>query len=160
MAYPDHMDERAVSRFRRGFVGSTHGDDGSNYRTAWDSECDAEPTKMIITSGRPICAYCGHVGFPLQPNIAGKDYDIIGYTCVCKGAMDEEEWRQEMRDMENKHYEEMQQLKRRAPKTNPDALKGVIHALTAQLADAKTLYDVERILENIQRLKIEEGEDF
>lgn len=159
MAIPNHVDDRALNRFRRGFVGSSHGDNGSAYRDSWNSQCDAEPSKMIMTSGRPICAYCGNTGLPLQPNIDRYgDYDIVGYTCVCTGAMDEEEWERERCEMENNHHEERRALERRKPKTNPDVIKGIIHALTAQLAEATELQDVRRILAKIQKIR-EEDED-
>lgn len=154
MAIPDYADERAFNRFSKGFVGSSHGDNGTSYRTSWNTQCDAEPTKMILTHGRPVCAYCGNMGLALQPNIERfRDYEVVGYTCVCKGAMDEEEWRQEMTDMENKHYEEMQALRRHAPKTNPDVIKGLIQKLTNRLEEATTMSDVERILEQLKEIK-------
>ena len=156
MAIPDYADERSYDRFSRGFVGSSHGDNGSSYRTSWNSQCDAESTKMIQTYGRPVCAYCGNVGLPLQPNIERfRDYDVVGYTCVCKGAMDEEEWRHELSEMENNHYEELQALKRREPRTNPDVIKGIITRLTSKLEEAKTMSEVQDILEQLKAVRKE-----
>lgn len=156
MAIPDYADERSYDCFTRGFVGSSHGDDGSSYRTYWNSECDASPTKMVNTYGRPVCAYCGNEGLPLQPNISGwKDYEVTGYTCVCKGAMDEVDWRSEVTEVENKHYEEMSALRRREPKTNPDVIKGIITRLTSQLEEAKTMSEVEHILTKLKAVNEE-----
>lgn len=156
MAIPDYADERSYDRFSCGLVGSSHGDNGSSYRTSWNSQCDAEPTKMINTYNRPVCAYCGNVGLPLQPNIERfRDYDVVGYTCVCKGAMDEEEWRHELSEMENNHYEELQALKRRKPRTNPDVIKGIITRLTSKLEEAKTMSEVQHILEQLKAVNEE-----
>lgn len=151
MAIPDYADERSYDRFSRGFVGSSHGDNGSSYRTSWNSQCDAEPTKMINTYNRPVCAYCGNVGLPLQPNIERfRDYDVTGYTCVCKDAMDEVEWRNEMTALQNKHHKELQALKCREPKTNPDVIKRIITRLTSKLEEAKTLDEAKAILEKFK----------
>nr|DAY73729.1 MAG TPA: Protein of unknown function (DUF3090) [Caudoviricetes sp.] len=156
MAIPDYADERAFNRFSKGFVGSSHGDNGTSYRTSWNTQCDAEPTKMILTHGRPVCAYCGNMGLALQPNIERfRDYDVVGYTCVCKGAMDEEEWRHELSEMENNHYEELQALKRREPRTNPDVIKGIITRLTSKLEEAKTMSEVQDILEQLKAVREE-----
>lgn len=155
MAIPDYADERAKGRYRTGFVGKTHGDNGSSYRTDWDSQCDAEPTKMILTSGRPVCAYCGNRGLPLQPYIPHNDYDVTGYTCVCKGTMDEEEWRHEITEVENKHYEEMSAIKRRAPQTNPEVIKNLVKGLTERMEQATTMSEVKRILEQLKAVEEE-----
>lgn len=37
MAYPDYIDERAMGFFRNFLVGRSHGDNGSSYKTSWDS---------------------------------------------------------------------------------------------------------------------------
>lgn len=156
MAIPDYADERSYGNFSRGFVGSTHGDNGSSYRTSWNTQCDAEPTKMILTYGRPVCAYCGNMGLALQPNIERYcDYDIVGYTCVCKDAMDEAEWRNEMIALQNKHEEEIQALKCREPKTNPDVIKRIITRLTSKLEEAKTMSEVQDILERLKAVREE-----
>lgn len=155
MAIPDYADERSYSRFRCGFVGTSHGDNGSGYRKDWDSQCDAEPTKMIQTYGRPVCAYCGNQGLPLQPNIRFNDYDVTGYSCVCKGAMDEEEWRQEITEVENKHYEEISAIKRRQPKTNPEVIKKLVKDLTERMEKAETMQEVKRILEQLKAVEEE-----
>lgn len=156
MAIPDYADERSYDRFSRGFVGSSHGENGSSYRTSWNSQCNAEPTKMINSHFRPVCAYCGNVGFPLQPNIDRYfDYGVVGYTCVCKGAMDEVQWREELVAMENKHYEELQALKRLEPKTSPDVIKNVITRLTSKLEEAKTMSEVQNILEQLKAVEEE-----
>lgn len=154
MAIPDYADERSYDRFSRGFVGSSHGDDGSNYRSSWNSQCDAEPTKMIHMRSRPVCAYCGNVGFPLQPHIERfRDYEVTGYTCVCKGAMDEVEWKHDLCEMEKKHREELQALERCEPKSNPDVIKNIITRLTSKLEKAETMWEVEKILEELRAIK-------
>lgn len=156
MAIPDYADERSYGNFSRGFVGSGHGDNGSSYRVSWDTQCGAEATKMIITYGRPLCAYCGNIGLALQPNIERfRDYDVVGYTCVCKDAMDEVEWRNEMRELKNKHNEEIRALERREPKTNPDVIKRIITRLTSKLEEAKTMSEVQEILEQLKAVREE-----
>lgn len=152
MAIPDYADERSYRNFTRGFVGSTHGDNGSSYRTSWNTQCDAEPTKMILTYGRPVCAYCGHEGLPLQPYIEEGDYQVYGYTCVCKGAMDEEAWQQEQATLISNHQKEMELLLERKPKTNPAVIKGLINTLTRRLQEAETLDDVNTILDKLKSI--------
>lgn len=154
MAIPDYADERSYNYFSRGFVGSGHGDNGSSYRIDWNSQCDAEPTKMIKTYNRPVCAYCGNHGLPLQPNIAYYGaYEVTGHTCVCKDAMDEVQWREELKELENKHYQEIQYLKQREPKSNPDVIKGIVKRLTSKLEKATTVSEMQDILEQLTAIK-------
>ncbi|HBT8980400.1 TPA: hypothetical protein MCM29_005139 [Klebsiella pneumoniae] len=152
MAIPTYADERSYNRFRKSFVGSFHGENGSSYRMYWSPECNAQPTKMVFSSGAPICAYCGHEGLPLQPYIEEGDYQVYGYTCVCKGAMDEEAWQQEQATLISNHQKEMELLLERKPKTNPAVIKGLINTLTRRLQEAETLDDVNTILDKLKSI--------
>ena len=154
MAIPDYADERSHDFFSTGLVGKSHGDNGSAYRTSWNSQCDAEPTRMIRAGYRPVCAYCGNAAMPLQPNIQRyNDYEVTGYTCCCTGAMDEVEWRHELTEMENNHAEELRALQRREPPTNPAVIKRIVGSLTQALTNAEDMHEVRRILEQIQEIR-------
>lgn len=156
MAIPDYADERSYNRFRRGFAGTSHGDDKSGYCTDWNSQCDAKPTKMISTFYRPVCAYCGNMGLPLQPNIERyKDYDVIGYTCVCKGAMDEEAWSQDLVKIEKRHIEELRDLHKCKPRTNPNVIKDLVKGLTEKLSNLTDIQEIRRILQQIKDISEE-----
>ena len=89
MAIPEYCDPRARRHFSSGFVGKTHGENGTGYKTSWDSMSEASPTAVhILDSDRCYCAYCGQRAFPIQR----EDYSVYGFCCVCKDAMDEVEW--------------------------------------------------------------------
>lgn len=153
MAIPDYADERSFEFFRRGFVGTTHGENGSGYRTDWDSESKTGPTAMIQRPGRPVCAYCGNVGMPLQPYISSHGhYDVTGYTCVCKDAMDEKAWDEEMKALRKRHAQEIEELEDRAPKLNPAVLKGIMQKLSNKLEKADNMYDIQHILLEMKNL--------
>ncbi len=151
MAIPDYADERSYKYFTRGFVGSSHGDDGSSYRMSWNSRCDAEPTKMIQgICYHPVCAYCGNQGLPLQPYIdTHRDYTITDYTCVCKSAMDEVDWRQQVAELENKHHEEMSALNQSQPKPDLSIVKNI---LKKELAEAESVEDILRLGKKLNQL--------
>lgn len=153
MTIPAYADERSYNRFRKSFVGSFHGENGSSYRMYWSPECNAQPTKMVFSSGAPICAYCGNEGLPLQPYTDEGDYQVCGHTCVCEGAMDEEAWQEEQIRLVSDHQKEMEKLLKRKPKTNPAVIKGLIQKLTSRLEEATTMEDVERIVEKLQSIR-------
>ncbi|MNL69339.1 hypothetical protein D3C87_1941890 [compost metagenome] len=51
---------------------------------------------------------------------------VTGYSCVCKDAMDELEWRDEYNLLLNEQYIAREQLKKKAPVPKKDALLSVI----------------------------------
>lgn len=79
----DGIDQRAHKFFNRNFTG---GQDRSYY-------FDTDHEKLIQTTyiqngSNDICGHCGDKCYPIQANIPSS-YDTTGYTCICKGAMDE-----------------------------------------------------------------------
>lgn len=131
MAIPDYCDERAEKYFRTGFVGSSHGDNGTSYSTSWDSTKGAKETKMVVFGYQEhVCAYCGNKGLPLQPRFTSSfdprcDSTVTGYACVCKDAMDEVEVKEQLKAMRAKHHDEENLLEKKLPKVNRNVLKRV-----------------------------------
>lgn len=131
MAIPDYCDKRAKKYFSRGFVGHSHGEDGTGYRYSWDSSSGASPTKMITGIGNPRCAYCGNEGLPLQPYFtASFDPDcnttITGYACICKDAMDQLEVEDKLDQMALRHASEVRELQQQLPNVNKIVLKKLL----------------------------------
>lgn len=128
MAIPDYADERSFKHFSRGFVGGSHGDNGSAYQESWDSTSGAEETKMIVDRYQHYCAYCGNSGLPLQPYFKGSfthegSDRVTGYACVCSGAMDEADYKQKVVELKDKYEEDLYHLKQQAPKVNTEVIK-------------------------------------
>lgn len=137
MSIPKYADKRAHKFFHRGFVGGTHGDDGTSYRMSWGSTDDGlVPTSVVMseTHGRhhPFCGYCGNRALPIQ----NSRYDVTGHTCVCKGAMDEVEWIALHKQMKSRHEDEMAELEDARPKVDPKVVARVAKsALDANVKD-------------------------
>ena len=112
MAIPDYADERSHKFFTLYYVGPSNGEDGTAYKTMIDTRHeDLKPSKNY--RGR-CCAYCGQMVYAIQPDHMG--FEITGYFCVCKDAMDEVELNAAIEELEQKHSEELLQLKKKAPK--------------------------------------------
>lgn len=132
MAIPDYCDVRAEKYFHTCFVGSSHGEKGTPYRTSWDSTSGALPTTMIKSDyNRPLCAYCGNKGFPIQPFFTGSfeadsDSSVTGYACVCKDAMDLLEIKDQIKALEKIQKEQMNDLVKTLPKVNNKVLRAVV----------------------------------
>ena len=159
MAYPEYIDERATGFFRNFLVGKSHGDAGSSYKTSWNSQCGAKPTKMLKMPGRPVCAYCGNEALPLQPYIPYDDYGIKGYTCVCKGAMDEVEWEKTKAEMEERHKKESREMEKAAPVPDLQVKKDIVARMMTKVQKAKTESELEYAMEALRNFKEEEKEE-
>lgn len=125
MAYHDHCDERAKKFYERGFVGSSHGDDGTSHSTSWSSRNkELKPTKCLSTNRITICAYCGNQALPIQHNIEldirRSNYDITGYTCCCTSAMDEIEYQVKLEELFDRHNQEVDELEKLTPKISEE----------------------------------------
>ncbi|BDU13383.1 hypothetical protein [Escherichia phage phiWec190] len=155
MAYPDYIDERATGFFRNFLVGRSHGDGGSSYKTSWDSQCGAKATKTLKMPGRPLCAYCGNEALSLQPGIEHGDYDIKGYTCVCKGAMDEADWVKEKAEMEERHRREVYEMEKRMPIPDLQVKKDIVAKMMEKVQKAETEQELNRAIENLRNFKEE-----
>lgn len=95
---------------------------------------------VVLHRDRPVCAYCGNKGFPLQPHISRHDdYRITGYTCVCKDAMDSLDIEEQVEAMKVRHRKELEELLSKKPKENKDVVKAV-----ARLAVNNLLEDIDK----------------
>lgn len=120
------VDERARDYFR-------YGSNGSELRFYWDSECGAPTSPMIIDRSTSYCVFCGERGLPLQPWIKKcKDYSITGYTCICKDALDYLDILKEEKDLRDKMFKEIKDIRGKAPSPN----KEVIHRIVKKRAEA------------------------
>lgn len=132
MAIHDYADERAYKFYSHGFVGNKHGDNGTNYKTSWNSTSEGlKPTKVYKpTSCREYCVYCGNTALPIQ----NLDYDVIGYTCCCKGAMDEVEYDQALKELKKKQQQELYQFQQNAPKAPEEVKMKVLQVIFNNLS--------------------------
>ena len=74
----------------------------------WNStHKDLQPTKAIEISNSHYCPYCVSRMFPIQNN----NLDVIGYTCLCDGAIAELEWKAEDKALRERHEKEIYELK-------------------------------------------------
>lgn len=100
----------------------------------WNSaHTDLEPTRTARMQGKFVCCYCGEVAYPIQSGLSrpyylrfdgDSAYDVTGYCCVCKKAMDEVAVRARIRELEQRHAEEIQELKQEMPVPN---IKVLVH---------------------------------
>lgn len=130
MARPEYADERSYKFFSHGFVGGSHGDNGSSYRTDWDSTSEGLHATAVHTSRacNPVCAYCGNRALPVQKDLgysglrSHNRYIDMGYSCCCKGAMDEREYVAVREAMLERHHLEIQELEKAAPEPSSEVL--------------------------------------
>ncbi|MNX77795.1 hypothetical protein D3C86_1093520 [compost metagenome] len=86
---------------------------------SWDSRHeDLKPY------GERYCVYCGKRPMPIQPD--HKGYEVTGYVCLCSDAQKEIENNQAIAEAEENYYQEMQALKRLAPKPSEDVKRKII----------------------------------
>lgn len=102
----DYADDRAKDMVSQGYVGSGHGNYGGNkqYLISFDTSYpDARETQTIKISRHHYCSYCSRLALPIQSEIYTKNnYKVTGYTCVCKGAMDEIQMQKDIKEVNNK----------------------------------------------------------
>lgn len=122
MARPEYADERSHKFFSSGFVGSSHGDNGTSYSTHWDSTSVGLHPTAVHTSriSIEVCAYCGNRALPIQTDLGyrggrGDRYISKGHTCCCSGAMDEREYVAVREAMLERHHNEIQEMEKAAP---------------------------------------------
>lgn len=122
MKYPDYCDPRAHHLFISAFVGSSHGDDGTSYKTMFDtSRAGVSPTEMYCVGYAAFhCVYCGNKGFPLQPYIPQGDYSVKGHTCVCKSSMDSLEVQAKLEEAEIQYRVLVRKLEAEVPKPSKE----------------------------------------
>lgn len=141
-AIPDHADERTYKFFNRVYVGKLGGKNGEDeygYKMSWDSRHeDLKPSK---TYGQSYCAYCGKRPMPIQPDDRG--YEVTGHVCLCSDAQDEVENNQAIAEAEENHYQEMQALKRKAPKPSDDVKRKIIES------KLKSAHYLDRVLKSL-----------
>lgn len=134
MAIPEHADPRALKHFDKCFVGTSHGDNGTGYKTSWNSLSDAVPTECIAFDNgySHICAYCGLLPYPIQTHVGSE---VTGYSCICKEAMDEVEFKVALAEMRLRHQQELLELGKTAPKYNPEAIAKVVMSQARSIVD-------------------------
>jgi hypothetical protein len=121
MAIPDYADPRSHKHFSKGFVGISHGDGNTGYKTSWDAISDAKPTStMGIHTHTRFCVFCGNRAFPIQSCVGA---DPHGYACVCKEAMDEIDWQEQFQLLLNEQAKARRLLIKEMPKRNPDVFE-------------------------------------
>lgn len=134
---PEYTDDRARRLFERVYVGTRHGD-ATGHSWSWDSmNGSLKPTLTHVVEGsRAFCAYCGNRAYPIQERIG---YQVTGFTCVCKGAMDEIEWMAVRQQMLDRHHDELVEMESAAPKADPQVLVRVVEFQAKAL-----IKDIER----------------
>lgn len=139
---PEHAVESTYKFFKRVYVGKHAGklsEDEHGYKMSWDScHKDLEPSK---TYGPYYCAYCGNRPMPIQPDHMG--YEVSGYMCLCADAQKEIEVNKEIAEAEQKHYEELQALKRNFPKPSDDVKRKII------ASETKEGYNLDRVMKSL-----------
>jgi hypothetical protein len=121
MAIPEYADPRSHKHFSKGFVGTSHGDGNTGYRTSWDAISEAKPTStMGIHAHTRFCVFCGNRAFPIQSCVGA---DPHGYACVCKEAMDEIDWQEQFQQLLNEQAKARRLLIKEMPKRNPDVFE-------------------------------------
>lgn len=139
---PEHAVESTYKFFSRVYVGKQEGqlgEDQHGYKMSWDSRHeDLEPSK---TYGSRYCTYCGKRPMPIQPDRMG--YEVIGYMCLCADAQKEIEVNKEIAEAEQKHYEELQALKRNFPKPSDDVKRKII------ASETKEDYNLDRVMKSL-----------
>lgn len=139
---PEHAVESTFKFFDRVWVGKhggRHGEDEDGYKMSWSSRHeDLKPSK---TYGPHYCVYCGNRPMPIQPDHLGSE--VSGYMCLCENAQKEVENNQAILEAEENHYQEMQALKRLAPKPSIEVKRNIINS---KLKDDYYLDDVMKSL--------------
>jgi hypothetical protein len=135
MKYAEHCDERAKKFFHQGYVGPASGEDGTPYATFWDSsDADLEETSMYAAARTgPRCVYCGNRGYAIQPWISSGDYSTRGHACICKGAMDEIEHRDQVKKLRAQHARELRALQLKGPQPSLEVAKTFQQAIIAKM---------------------------
>ncbi len=113
MPIPLYADERAKRFFYYGYTGKS----GDYF---WNTSAEGlEPT---LTYPNGTCGYCGNRALSIQAGLrhrnrldSERDYDVTGYTCCCKEAMDEVEHRTLVKQMKERHEDELAALNATAP---------------------------------------------
>lgn len=126
----DRADERGFKLLRRTFIGKSQDEaDEHGYKMSWDSRnTSIGPTTTHVISYSHICVYCGEIALPLQQN--RDSFTVTGYTCVCSGSRDEQEYNDKLKLLLEKHEDELHELKKTAPKFDLNAcLPYVDHVL-------------------------------
>lgn len=155
--FESHVDERAKKFFKLGYSGPGR----SPYH--FDTQDEGLRDTRMITSRHcyPTCAYCGHRAYSRQPDIKHGDYDVKGYTCVCKGAMDELEIRDEIQRVEEAAQQAVQELKKCLPRVNAEVVKKILDSKTKKALKSleeedrwMSFTDVQDLGINIGRVEI------
>ena len=153
MAIPDYADERAEGYFENGFVGKSHGDNGSFYKKFWNSFSDLAPSKMIKCNRLYYCAYCGNKGLPLQGNKGTNDYNIYAYTCVCSGAFDERETEAEAKKIISDAEKQAYQIRQNMPAINMSVVKKLAEMnhtrLLKEIIDDNNSWRIDKTLRDL-----------
>lgn len=139
---PEHAIESTYKFFHRVWVGKCggkHGEDEHGYKMSWDSRHeDLKPSK---TYGQYYCVYCGNRPMPIQPGHLG--YEVSGYMCLCADAQKEVENNQAIAEAEENHYQELQTLKRLAPKPADEVKRRIIEK------ELKESHHLDRVMKSL-----------
>lgn len=112
----------------------------------WDStHPELEPTSTFtIGYSQNFCSYCCSKAYPIQAGLKGKtyldhrDYSVTGYCCICEGAEKEKELKIRLKELQNKHDQEMLQLKKEyIPYMKQDKEKRIIIEQKYKLKDVR-----------------------
>lgn len=135
---PEYCDPRAEKFYSWVYSGTRT---ASGYHWSWSS-CHEELQPTAVHSfghNREICAHCGNRALPIQKrhsiNFGSTSYIDRGYTCVCKGAMDECEWRAKWVELKAKHEEEEAELLKSQPQLSKEVCANVVNARLTEIAD-------------------------
>ena len=99
--------ENIKSYFQRVYCGKNSGIGGMRYSVDTTSR-SLKPTHKINIYGRNYCPYCCTEMIPIQHH---RTLSVIGYFCLCQGALDELEYNEKKAELEKKHEEEITELK-------------------------------------------------
>lgn len=122
----EHVDKRSHKYFHH-----IYGRDG--YVWEYSSTSGAKPTKVVSVKGfyHKYCAYCGRQALPIQGECEkGRGFFVgyydIGHCCVCKGAMDEVEYEDQLNELKKKHEQELKELENLKPKMNQEVISSLV----------------------------------
>ncbi|CAD5377332.1 conserved hypothetical protein [Pseudomonas sp. OF001] len=142
MAIPDYADERSYKFFSRSLVGTKHGEGGTGYCVSWNTSAEGlEPTAVYPNC---TCIYCGNRANPIQAGLRrprstyigedDRDYNVTGYACCCKGAMDEGEHKLKVAELKERHAQELEALEKQRPTPDPEVFKAFAEDMARQMA--------------------------
>ena len=171
----NYADERAKHMISEGFVGNGHGNYGilNQYSVSFDtSHPDARPTETVKIGSFHYCAYCSRPALSIQAGLANKKcglgsglhssaYAVTGHTCVCKGAMDEVQMNNDIKELNDKLEQqkrdcenEIQKLKMSHILSNPNTAEDLVQRIVSnKLSKMKTIQELTEFAKELINLR-------